>query len=197
MGRILVLTGPSGSGKTTIARELTRSGNGFVMVTSLTTRPLRTTDIPGEYQRMSKVEILKQSTEGRLLWLESYGNNYYGTPRKFVSDVVHGPKGVVGLMILVPSVLPKLLGFLRLLGQESALSMVFIKVPESTRKGRLRFRGDLSTAEIAKRIEQEIGWMVTWSDTISSLPAKASFDLVNNEGALKDTVAEIRKIVRV
>ena len=47
---ILTITGPSASGKTSLARALRLQIPGAVVLTSVTTRKPRPSDLPGEYK---------------------------------------------------------------------------------------------------------------------------------------------------
>jgi len=95
-GILIVLSGPSGTGKGTICRELLRSYPNLHYSISATTRSSRVGETNGvNYWFISKEEFQGMIEADELLeWAEVYGN-YYGTPRRYVSELLESGKDVV------------------------------------------------------------------------------------------------------
>jgi guanylate kinase len=142
---IITLTGPSGSGKTTIARELMMQKPGlFAPVKSTTTRDRRTSDLYGEYEYVSKEQFAEIKENGEFLWTAEMPDVQYGTRRTHVRSKFG--IGQIGVMILVPEVLPTLRSYVEDQCGEGAAKSFFVGAGLS--------RGDLSAR--LKRREPDI-----------------------------------------
>ena len=89
-GVLLVLSGPSGTGKGTVCKVVRDSlGDNLAYSISATTRKPRTGEEHGrEYFFFSKEEFeALRDQNGFLEWAQVY-DNYYGTPRAFVEEVL-------------------------------------------------------------------------------------------------------------
>lgn len=95
-GILIVLSGPSGTGKGTICQELLRSYPNLHYSISATTRSPRFGETNGvNYWFTSKEEFQRMISEDQLLeWAEVYGN-YYGTPRRYVDQILADGEDVV------------------------------------------------------------------------------------------------------
>lgn len=81
-GLMFVLSSPSGAGKTTISRELLASHPSLWMSVSVTTRPMRPGEVPGEdYRFVQKGEFDAMVTNSELLEHARVFDHFYGTPR--------------------------------------------------------------------------------------------------------------------
>ena len=88
-GVLFVISGPSGVGKGTVARALLESGGGrMVFSVSATTRAPREGEVHGrEYFFVSEEEFQAMITNGEFLeYMNVFGRNHYGTPRKYVEE---------------------------------------------------------------------------------------------------------------
>ena len=87
-GLLLIVSGPSGVGKTTIARQ-TEQELGGVFSVSMTTRPQSGRDREGvDYHFIDRDTFEKLRDQGELLeWAEVF-DQYYGTPRTPVLDLL-------------------------------------------------------------------------------------------------------------
>ncbi|MFC3101965.1 guanylate kinase [Altererythrobacter lauratis] len=86
-GLMLIMSSPSGAGKTTISRKLLEAeGASLAMSVSVTTRPIRPTEVDGRDYHFTDVPAFRRMVdEGAFLeWAEVFGN-LYGTPRAQVS----------------------------------------------------------------------------------------------------------------
>ena len=95
-GKLLVLSGPSGVGKGTVVGELMKIRSDIGFSVSATTRAPR----PGEQDGVSYFFVTKQRFEemiaqGELLEYAQFVNNYYGTPRAYVEQMLSEGVNVV------------------------------------------------------------------------------------------------------
>ena len=86
-GNLIVISGPSGAGKGTIIKELFNKYDGMWLSISMTSRDIRSNDIPGEtYVFVSREEFEKRISDGVFLEYAEYNGNYYGTPKDMISE---------------------------------------------------------------------------------------------------------------
>lgn len=95
-GVLLVVSGPSGAGKGTICQMLREKLPDLGYSVSVTTRQPRTGEVDGVNYFFKTVDQVKEMiAAGELLeYAEVYGN-YYGTPRKYVMDLLESGKDVL------------------------------------------------------------------------------------------------------
>lgn len=95
-GILLVLSGPSGAGKGTICQNLLRQYKDLHYSISATTRAPRTGEEHGvNYFFTSRDNFQEMIEKDQLLeWAEVYGN-YYGTPRRYVCEMLEQGNDVV------------------------------------------------------------------------------------------------------
>ncbi len=95
-GILIVLSGPSGTGKGTICKELLAQNGNLHYSISATTRPARPGEVNGvNYWFIAPDEFRTMVEQDELLeWAEVYGN-YYGTPRRWVTDMLRSGRDVV------------------------------------------------------------------------------------------------------
>lgn len=145
-GLLIILSGPSGAGKGTLLAEVKKRGLDFALSISVTTRAPRENEIDGVhyfFKTQEQVEEMKKNDE----LLESkvvFGNNTYGTSKKFVEDNLNAGKNVV-LEIDTE-------GALEVKSKVPDSVMIFI-VPKDldTLYNRLVGRGTETAEQIAKR----------------------------------------------
>lgn len=89
-GFLLVLSGPSGVGKGTVCEALMKDRKDIKYSISATTRKKRPMEKNGEnYYFMSKEEFKESIDKNEFLEYAQVHGNYYGTPKKFVTDTVN------------------------------------------------------------------------------------------------------------
>jgi len=94
-GRLFVLSGPSGAGKGTICKELIRR-EGLDLSVSMTTRAPRDGEIHGKsYYFVSDEEFQKTIEEHGFLEYAKIYDHCYGTPRKYVMDMLAQGRDVI------------------------------------------------------------------------------------------------------
>lgn len=95
-GNLIVISGPSGAGKGTIINELLKNNNDIWLSISMTSRDIRSNDVPNEtYFFVSKEEFEKRIKDGVFLEYAIYNGNYYGTPRDKISEKLNEGKDVI------------------------------------------------------------------------------------------------------
>ena len=98
-GNIIVLSGPSGSGKTSISKYITSRNSNIVESVSITTREKRVGETDGvDYYFISKEEFTKGITNDEFLEYAIYGDNYYGTPKENVYNLIK--KGIDVILVI-------------------------------------------------------------------------------------------------
>ncbi len=86
-GNLIVVSGPSGAGKGTIINKLKEINDNFWLSISMTSRDIRSNDIPNEtYFFVSREEFEDRIDKGVFLEYAEYNGNYYGTPRDKIAD---------------------------------------------------------------------------------------------------------------
>ncbi len=95
-GLLIVISGPSGAGKGTICKSFLERNNDVVLSVSATTRSPRNGEVEGiNYYFMSKEEFkVKIEADDFLEYAEVY-DNYYGTPKSNVEEVLESGKNVI------------------------------------------------------------------------------------------------------
>ena len=86
-GNLIVVSGPSGAGKGTIIEQLRKINNNIWLSISMTSRSIRSNDIPDEtYFFVSREEFEERIKKGVFLEYAEYNGNYYGTPKDKIAD---------------------------------------------------------------------------------------------------------------
>ena len=95
-GMLIVLSGPSGIGKGTVRKEIfSQEGNKFDYSISMTTREKRPGEVDGkDYYFVTKEEFENEIANGGMLEYAQYVDNYYGTPLKYVNEMLDSGKDV-------------------------------------------------------------------------------------------------------
>ena len=93
---LIVLSGPSGVGKGTVRKAIfAQDNNKFDYSVSMTTRQMRPGEVNGkDYYFVTKEEFEREIAEGGMLEYAQYVDNYYGTPLKYVNEMLDEGKDV-------------------------------------------------------------------------------------------------------
>ena len=146
-GTLVVLSGPSGTGKGTVCGVVRNHlGDAVRYSISATTRKPRTGEEHGrEYLFFSKEEFeALRDQNGFLEWAQVY-DNYYGTPRAFVEEVLASGKDCI--LEIDPQ------GALQVRKATDEAVLVFIAPPSLEElRNRLTGRGTESAEEVEKRL---------------------------------------------
>lgn len=189
MIKLLSLTAPSGAGKTTLVGEVLKRIHRAHIISSYTTRGPRSNDLPNEYIHFSKEAFANFRKKGWFLWTAEHGGTHYGTTASSVEGVFER-EGDLGIMILVPSVVPVLMHFLQEIHAQDFYTPVFIVPPErEILEERLRKRGD-SDADIRVRLDQATDWLQ------EAIKSPIAYQCVQNNGKIKTAVDSLLDIVQ-
>lgn len=95
-GVLTIISGFSGVGKGTLVKELLNKYDNYALSVSATTRSMRPGEEDGKsYFFMSVPEFEEKIEKNELLEYAKYVNNYYGTPRKYVEEMLDSGKDVL------------------------------------------------------------------------------------------------------
>ncbi|MEG0614334.1 MAG: guanylate kinase [Oscillospiraceae bacterium] len=94
-GLLIVVSAPSGCGKGTILAEVLKNDNYYYSI-SATTRSPREGEKDGiNYHFLSKTQFEELISNNGMLEYASYCDNYYGTPKKQVDEMLENGKDVI------------------------------------------------------------------------------------------------------
>ncbi|MEE0856348.1 MAG: guanylate kinase [Ruminococcus sp.] len=147
-GTLILYTGSSGVGKGTILAELMKRDNNLRLSVSNTTRAPREGEVDGvQYNFVSVEEFEKQIEQDGYLEYAKYCDNYYGTPKKQVFELLDEGYDVF-LEIEVQ-------GGVQILEKYPDILSIFILPPSmEVLEHRLNKRGTEDAETIKKRLEQ-------------------------------------------
>lgn len=95
-GSLIVISGFSGSGKGTIVRELLKRYDNYCLSVSATSRKPRENEKDGiHYFFKTKDEFRQMIDNNELIEYAEYVGNYYGTPKKYVEDMIAAGKNII------------------------------------------------------------------------------------------------------
>ena len=95
-GLLLVMSSPSGAGKTTLSRRLLAADPMITMSVSVTTRAPRPGEVNGrDYHFITHEEFGRLRDRGDLLEYAEVFGNFYGTPRRPVTEALHAGRDVL------------------------------------------------------------------------------------------------------
>lgn len=95
-GLLIVISGPSGAGKGTICKRLLQKHPELNLSVSATTRLPRSGEIDGvNYHFMTKDDFKNKIEDGDFLEYAEVYDNYYGTPKSNVEEILNSGKDVI------------------------------------------------------------------------------------------------------
>ena len=178
---LIVLSGPSGVGKDAVVSRIREQGRPYHVAVTATTRARRPSETDGaDYIFLDQKSFERMMSNGQLLeWAEVYGN-HYGVPKAQVADALHaGTDVIVKTDVQGAATIRKLV---------PDAVFIFIAPPDMNRlEERLKQRMTELPEAMKRRLKA----------ARAEMKAAISFDhvIVNHDGMLDDTVAEIEAIV--
>lgn len=148
-GLLIIISAPSGCGKTTIVDRLLKRNPEWVRSVSVTTRPPRSGEKPGEdYFFVEPQAFKKLVDEGSLLEYAQVFDHHYGTPKSFVTEqLARGKKVILAIDVQGTRKIKKTAG-------DGPLLTLFVLPPSvKVLRERLEGRNTESPAQIDKRID--------------------------------------------
>ncbi len=147
-GVLAVVSGFSGAGKGTVMKRLMESHDNYALSVSVTTREPREGEADGrEYFFRTNEEVEEMIRRDQLLEHAKYVDHYYGTPRKYVEDMLAEGNDVI-LEIEIQ-------GALQIKDKLPEAVLVFITPPSMEElKNRLTGRGSEEPEVIASRLSR-------------------------------------------
>ena len=95
-GILMIVSGFAGSGKGTVVKRMLSDYDNYALSISATTRNPRPGEEHGrEYFFVSKSEFESMIKDDALLEYAQYVDNYYGTPKKYVEEMLEAGKDVI------------------------------------------------------------------------------------------------------
>ena len=180
-GNLIAISGPSGVGKGTVCKKVIQRNPNVCVSVSATTRAPRPKEQHGkDYFFVSREEFEAMIASDDLLeYMDVFGTNYYGTPRKYVEEKLNEGMDVI-LEIDVN-------GAMNVKKRVPELVSVFITPPSmSVLKKRLEGRG----TETPEQIERRFGKA---KEEISHVP---EYDYVVINDDLEKAVEDVECILR-
>lgn len=179
-GILIVLSGPSGAGKGTICAALRKEMPNLVYSVSMTTRAPRVGEEEGvSYFFRSKEEFQQLIEEDAFLEYAKVYDNYYGTPKQHVMNLLSEGKSVI-LEIDIQ-------GAMQVKERFSEAVFIYIVPPSlDILSNRLRDRGTDATDVINKRLSK--------ASSELALAHRYDYIVVNDE--LDEAVEKVASILR-
>ena len=180
---LVLLSGVSGAGKDTIKKELIARMKNVESLPSYTDRPPRENDIPGKtYNFVSTEEFEAMIARGELYEYSAHHNHYYGTSRKLLNEKMQN-----GKIIVKDIEVNGVENLVKLLGNDTKIVTIFLKVPKEELRRRLENRIDKPSP---KDIELRLNRLQYEESKIGI------YDYVIKNNNLEKTVNIIMEIIR-
>ena len=140
---LVILSGVAGAGKDTIKKELIKRMEDVESLPSYTSRQMREGDVEGgTYHFVSKEEFEKMLKNGEFYEYDVHHNNYYGLPRKLLNEKIKSGKIIVKDIDVNGTEHLK-----ELLGNDTKVVTIFLRVPKEELRTRLENRIDKPSPE--------------------------------------------------
>lgn len=146
---LVILSGVSGAGKDTIKKELLKRMDDVITLPSFTSREKRSTEEEGvQYHFITKEEFEEKIKNGDFYEYDVHHGNYYGTSRKLMNEKISQGKVIVKDIEVNGTE-----NLIKLLGRDTRIVTIFLKVEKEELKRRLFERGD-NTQDIELRLSR-------------------------------------------
>ena len=135
---LVILSGVSGAGKDTIKKELLKRMDDATTLPSYTSRTMREGEEEGvQYHFISKEEFEDKIRQGDFYEYDLHHGNYYGTSRELLNE-----KLSQGKVIIKDIEVNGTENLIKMLGNDTRIVTIFLKVEKEELKKRLIDRGD-------------------------------------------------------
>ena len=135
---LVILSGVSGAGKDTIKKELLKRMEDVVTLPSFTSRERRPIEEEGvQYHFITKEAFEEKIKKGDFFEYDVHHGNYYGTSRELLNEKIEQGKIIVKDIEVNGTE-----NLIKLLGRDTRIVTIFLKVGKEELKKRLFERGD-------------------------------------------------------
>ena len=135
---LVILSGVSGAGKDTIKKELLKRMEDVVTLPSFTSRERRPIEEEGvQYHFITKEAFEEKIKKGDFYEYDVHHGNYYGTSRELLNEKIEQGKIIVKDIEVNGTE-----NLIKLLGRDTRIVIIFLKVGKEELKRRLFERGD-------------------------------------------------------
>ena len=135
---LVILSGVSGAGKDTIKKELIKRMDDIISLPSFTSRKPRPGEEEGvQYHFITKEEFKEKIKNGEFYEYDLHHENYYGTSKKLMNEKIQSGKIIVKDIEVNGTE-----NLLKILGNDTRIVTIFLKVGKEELKRRLIERGD-------------------------------------------------------
>lgn len=140
---LVILSGVAGAGKDTVKKEIISRLENVESIPSITDRPVRPGDVPGEtYIFVNSEEFKKMIDNNELYEFDIHHNHYYGVPRKILDDKIKDGKTVIKDVDVNGTE-----NLVKILKENMKVVTIFLKVPKEELRRRLENRVDKPSQE--------------------------------------------------
>lgn len=148
---LVILSGVAGAGKDTIKKELIKRMKNVESLPSYTSRPHRNGDIPGQtYNFVSKEKFEEMIKNDEFYEYDIHHNHYYGTSKKLLNEKIKNGKIIVKDIDVNGTE-----HLIEMLGKDTKIVTIFLRVPKEELKKRLEERVDKpSMKEVVLRLNR-------------------------------------------
>lgn len=181
-GHLIVFSAPGGVGKDSVIRGLLATLPDCVRNITTTSRPMRQGEVDGrDYYFLTTERFQEKITQGDFIEFNFFTGHYYGIERSRLTNLLSNHR----IVITQADINGK-----KSLDREGISHLAIFLLPDNLQvlRGRLEKRGSMSLEQIEERLR------------IAAIEMEAAtmYDLqiVNKEGKLDETIAELAKIIR-
>ena len=135
---LVILSGVAGAGKDTVKNEVIKRMENVVSIPSITDRPIRPGDVPGEtYIFVDTNEFKKMIENDELFEFDIHHNHYYGVPKKYLREKIGQGKIVIKDVDVNGTE-----NLVKILKDEMKVITIFLRVSKEELRNRLENRVD-------------------------------------------------------
>ncbi len=180
---LVILSGVAGAGKDTVKNEVIKRMENVVSIPSITDRPIRDGDVPGEtYIFVNNEEFKKMIDNNELYEFDIHHNHYYGVPKKQLNEKIRDGKVVIKDVDVNGTE-----NLVRILKKDMKVITIFLRVPKEELRRRLENRID-------KPDEKEIELRLGRFDFEES--KMENYDYVIDNVNQEETVQKVMEIIK-
>lgn len=180
---LVILSGVAGAGKDTIKKAIIKRMDNVESIPSITDRPIREGDVPGEtYIFVNNDKFKEMINNGELYEFDIHHNHYYGVPKKQLNEKINAGKIVIKDVDVNGTE-----NLVRILKNDMKVITIFLRVPKEELRRRLEARVDKPDE---KEIELRLGRFDFEESKINN------YDYVIDNVDQEETIQKIMDIIK-